>query len=92
MFQIVLAIPRFDNFDSICGWSYRRLPMAYRSRALASKLASRMADGTDETSAAVVPYGAIVDAIGNRMTSTDWNHFGTVAADEPGPYGDYIPF
>lgn len=87
MFQIVLAIPHFDNRDSICGWSYERLPYGYLTKACAVAIACRRWEGNGwEGSAKVVPYGATVDVLRAGV-------FGpTVAKDEPGPYGDYIPF
>jgi hypothetical protein len=62
MFQIIERFPVYCQItDGLIGSSGRRLPMAYRSQALAEKLASRLSQASYEScgdsSFSVVKYG-----------------------------------
>ncbi len=88
-FQIVRYWTNYcPSTDAITGSSARRLPMAYLTEAYAMKLAARLAnlDPQDEDDYRVIPYGGDVWRQAVTRPCPD------IAVDDPGPYGDFIPF
>lgn len=82
MFQILLSIPRYDNYDAVCGWTIRREPYAFLNKRCAVAYAVRWMEMCDDIEARVLPYGADWHSEERHR----WNTMSAVASSDDMPF------